>query len=141
MLLTGAWSIFAAGETSLRVAVASNFVETASAIAELYTEKTGTEVDLIVSSTGKLYAQIMRGAPFDVFLAADQKRPEMLYEKGKLENPEVYAKGLLAFWTKQRSRAEECSERAMLSASSRVAIANPEVAPYGEGSKTRAFRG
>lgn len=135
LLLCGVWSTLAAGEAPLRVAVASNFVATASAIAELYTEKSGTEVDLIVSSTGKLYAQIMRGAPFDVFLAADQRRPEMLYEKGKLENPEVYAKGLLAFWSKQRSRAEECSERAMLSASSRVAIANPEVAPYGEAAK------
>ena len=135
LLLSGVWSTLAVGELPLRVAVASNFVGTAAVIAELYTERTGTEVDLIVSSTGKLYAQIVRGAPFDVFLSADQRRPEMLYQKGKLENPEVYAKGLLAFWSKQKSREEECSERAMLRASSRVAIANPEIAPYGEAAK------
>ena len=65
-----------AGE--IRVAVASNFAGAITAIAERFEKKSGHNVTLAFGSTGKHYAQIKHGAPFDAFLAADGKRPRLL---------------------------------------------------------------
>ncbi|MDB4358778.1 substrate-binding domain-containing protein [Verrucomicrobiales bacterium] len=69
-------------EADLAVAVASDFGEPAKAIARAFEKKTGLTVSIATSSTGKHYAQIRNGAPFDVFLAADSKRPELLENEG-----------------------------------------------------------
>ena len=62
----------------LTVAVASNFLSTAQSISAAFGEKTGIEVRLSSGSTGKLFAQLVNGAPYDVFLAADRERPQRL---------------------------------------------------------------
>ena len=135
------WLFFAASTVSadsdeaLRVAVASNFGSTAAVIADAYTAKTGVDVDLIVSSTGKLYAQISRGAPFDVFLSADERRPEMLFETNRMEAPQAYAEGILTLWAPRAGNSRACTEREILRDSRRIAIANPDVAPYGEAAR------
>ena len=64
------------------VAVASNFKSTATQLAQLFFEETGNTLRLSSGSTGKLYTQIVNGAPFDVFLAADAERPALLEDSG-----------------------------------------------------------
>lgn len=127
------WTSTAQSRGPLRVAVASNFAATAELVAKVFTAETDQDIELIISSTGKLYAQILRGAPFDIFMSADLKRPAMLRDAGLSDEPVVYAEGVLAFWSKApRVAGKGCSEQELLGSARRVVIANPEVAPYGE---------
>ena len=64
------------------VAVASNFASAGGNLAAAFTEETGVDIRLSPGSTGKLYAQILHGAPFDIFLAADEERPLLLEQRG-----------------------------------------------------------
>lgn len=121
MILPGsAWA-----DTAI-VAVATNFMTVAEELAEAFGAVSGHEVTLVSGSTGKLYTQIMRGAPFDVFMAADQARPALLVDGGRADSQTTYAVGRLVLW----SRTEEASESALRRAE-RLAIANPALAPYG----------
>lgn len=112
------------------VAVASNFIRSAAELAERFETETGVTVRLSTGSTGKLYAQIINGAPFDVFLAADAERPARLEQSGHVVTGArfTYAQGALVLWSRS---ASDC--RAVLSDkhSGRIALANPETAPYG----------
>ena len=69
-----------AGEVT--VAVAANAAEAIETVAAEFEQESGHQVTVTVGSTGKLYAQILHGAPFDLFLAADQERPRLLVEQG-----------------------------------------------------------
>ncbi len=87
-------------------------------------------------SSGTLFAQLDNGAPFDLFLSADVKFPRQLIERGKAEKDSLffYAIGHLVVWLPKESKLDltQLGARALLDASVRkVAIANPEVAPYG----------
>ena len=127
----------AAAET-LTVAVASNFSRTAQALASRYEETSGQPVRITTGSTGKLYAQIRNGAPYDALLAADQARPRRLEEAGLAVGGSrfTYAEGRLAVWTRDRnlSLAELASALTGTGVRS-IAIANPELAPYGRASR------
>ena len=117
----------------LTVAVAANFTGPMKKISKLFTEKTGIEILPSYGSTGKLYALIDNGAPFDVFLAADQKRPELLYQQHLVSKPVIYAKGQAVLWT---SRLDTCKAHTWKKALrlpqfKRISIANPKLAPYG----------
>ena len=70
----GAWASAPDAPTMARIAVASNFVDTLRLLIEDYRELRNDQIQLSAGSTGKLYAQIRQGAPFDLFLAADQAR-------------------------------------------------------------------
>ena len=122
---------FAAGDR-LTIAVASNFVPVARELAETFGESSGIEVRISAGSTGKLYNQIVNGAPFDVFLAADAERPALLESSGKglAGTRRTYAIGSLVFWSRDPALAEHCEE-ALAHIRGRLAIANPETAPYG----------
>jgi len=88
---------------------------------------------LSIGSTGKLYAQIENGAPFDVLLAGDQDRPERLVASG-LADPTsrfTYAVGRLTLWSADPERIPADGQHALRHGSFRLAIANPELAPYG----------
>jgi molybdate transport system substrate-binding protein len=124
-----------AGKATVTVAVAANALRPIEEIALAFTEAKGIEVRVVHGSTGKLYAQITQGAPFDVFLSADKLRPSTLVEKG-FAGPEsrfTYARGSLALWTARKDL--KLSERGLdvLNDESvkKVAIANPMTAPYG----------
>lgn len=116
---------------SITVAVASNFTRSATDLAAHFEAETGIAVRLSNGSTGKLYAQILNGAPFDVFLAADADRPTRLEQSGHaVAGARIsYARGALVLWSRS---AGDC--RAVLSdeTSGHVALANPETAPYGK---------
>ena len=85
----------------VHVAVASNFLNPLKEIAAVYKQDTGNRLILISGSTGKLYAQIRHGAPFDVLLAADSKRPALLEQEGTgiAGTRFTYAVGTLVLWS------------------------------------------
>lgn len=122
-----------AGE-KVTVAVASNFIQAARELAVLFEQETGHEVLFSASSSGKLYAQISHGAPFDVFLSADAERPRLLAEQG-LAVPAsrfTYARGQLTLWSvDERYQDGQCDEALKAGEFDRLAIANPRTAPYG----------
>lgn len=121
----------AAQAERLTVAVASNFLTTARDIAAVFEAETGHEVALVHGSTGKLFAQIRAGAPFDVFLSADQERAARVRDEGRaVDGPKTYAEGRLALVHGART-APGTLEQILGGAGLRIAIADPAVAPYG----------
>jgi len=117
----------------LIVAVAANFTAPMKLIVPLFTAKSGIEVLPSYGGTGMLYALIHNGAPFDLFLAADQRRPELLYKGRLAEKPRIYARGQAVLWTAKKDvgNASRWQEVLNLPGMNRVAIATPELAPYG----------
>ena len=118
----------------LTVAVASNFVPVAEEIGVRFAEQTGHEVRISPGSTGKLYAQISNGAPYDVFLSADSDRPALLVANkyGVAETRITYAVGSLVLWSRDPKYEESgCLEQLQDLGKDHLAIANPETAPYG----------
>lgn len=123
---------------TITVAVASNFAQPAREIAERFEESSGHSVRVTTASTGKLYAQIVNGAPFDVLLAADQERPRLLEESGLgVEGTRsTYAVGALTLWSRDEGLdGKDCMEQLTKLGSKRLAIANPLTAPYGVAAK------
>ncbi|MEM9058231.1 MAG: molybdate ABC transporter substrate-binding protein [Pseudomonadota bacterium] len=134
LVVLAAWLAPAAAAQTLHVAVASNFLSTARELVPRFEAASGHRVRLSSGSTGLLYAQLTAGAPFDVFLAADVERPARLERDGvALEGSRVtYALGQLVLWsTRPRYRGQDCLDALERQAYTHVAIANPEVAPYG----------
>lgn len=131
LLLVVVASTGVARAETLTVAVASNFTTTLKAVATAF--EAGSEHRLRISSasTGKLYAQIVNGAPFDVFLAADVSHPRLLEANGiaLADTRFTYATGRLALWS--RRAATDCSTWLTESDDGKLAIANPLHAPYG----------
>ena len=121
----------AAAADKALVAVAANFKATAEQLASAFQTTSGHELVLISGSTGKLYTQITNGAPFHVFLAADSERPEKLHAAGiTTEPPRTYASGQLGIWVRgEPSTESEHADR--LGGLRRIALANPNLAPYG----------
>lgn len=113
------------------VAAAANTMYAMPEIISAFNKKhPGIKVDLILSSSGKLTAQIVHGAEYDVFMAANMKYPEFLYKKGLAKvKPAVYAKGAIALFSVKKFNLHNF-RKALLRAGS-IAIANPKTAPYG----------
>ncbi|MFT7472527.1 MAG: molybdate transport system substrate-binding protein [Kiritimatiellia bacterium] len=121
------------GET-LNVAVASNFVAAMLRIEQAFEGNSEHEVRLIRGSSGKHYAQISNGAPFDIFLSADQFRPRRLVEEGLARESDLttYAQGQLALWSRENDL--QLGREYLLNTDNYdvIAIANPRLAPYGQ---------
>lgn len=120
-----------AGEVSL--GVAANFTDTTRELAERFEAETGHTVSASYGSTGKLYAQIKNGAPFDVFMAADVRRPALIEaeEAGVPGTRFTYARGKLALWSPAAEAFESAESYLAEQPFSRLAMANPKTAPYG----------
>ena len=122
----------------MTVAVASNFKVAAAELAVVFEAETGHRVRLSAGSTGKLYAQIVNGAPFDVFLAADAERPRLLAESGLGSEASrfTYATGSLVLWFADPATAgRDCRKLLDGGLTGRLAIANPDLAPYGRAAR------
>ncbi len=121
-----------ASSQELRIAVAANAQFVTQALKKVFEEESGIKTTLIVSSSGKLTAQIKQGAPFDVFLSADMKYPETLYKEGDAaDKPEVYAYGKLVLWTFGDIDLSKGINAIKDQKITKFAIANPQTAPYG----------
>lgn len=117
---------------SLNVAVASNFAGTLHKLAERFKSKSGHEVLVSSASTGKIYAQIKNGAPFDVFMSADEARADLLVKEGEGDagHAAIYAVGKLAFIS-NIAMPGKCQDVLSDARLRHLAIANPQTAPYG----------
>jgi len=121
------------GADEIRVAVASNFRQAMGAAAERFEQRSGHEAILISGSTGKHYAQIVNGAPFDAFFAADAERPRRLDAERRIVPGTrfTYAVGKLVLWSADKGRVDPMGDVLRFGAFEHLAIANPELAPYG----------
>lgn len=117
----------------IRVAVSANFAQTLKEIVTVFEKDTGHKVALTQGSTGKLYAQISQGAPFDVLLSADDETPEKLVREGKAVTGTqfTYAVGRLALWSPKSDMVDEGGQVLKTDKFRFIAIANSRVAPYG----------
>lgn len=117
------------------IAVATNFREAAAVIEEGFEAQTGYEISTASGATGQLYAQIHNGAPFDVMLSADQRRPQMLLEEGYAVKGTrfTYAIGKLILWSADDALLSGRDGGDVLKGGAfrSLAIANPDLAPYG----------
>ncbi len=117
----------------LRAAVAANFLGTLQTLAERYEAVSGTRLVLSAGSSGALYAQIVNGAPFDLFLSADQERPEALERDGLslTDSRFTYAEGIPVLWSPRPNVVDE--DGAVLHGKTfrHLALADPRNAPYG----------
>lgn len=118
---------------AVQVAVAANFTEPMKAIAADFERDTGDRVELSFGSTGKFYAQIRNGAPFDLFLAADEAAPERLENEGGTVAGSrfTYAVGRLVLWSAQAGAVDAAGEVLKKNGFKAIAIANAKLAPYG----------
>lgn len=114
---------------TLTLGVANNFYRPMKALVADYRQLHDDNVEISTGSTGQLYAQIVNGAPFDLFFSADQVRPQLLVEKQLADAPFTYAQGVLVAW----SPAENVDVQAQLFSGGfeYLAIADPKLAPYG----------
>ena len=114
------------------VAVAANFASSMGELEALFEADGIHELTVVSGSTGQLYAQIVNGAPYDVFLAADRERPRLLAEAGLGNAPFAYALGRLALWTREPRFTDGLTVEVLAGDDfRRLAIANPRLAPYG----------
>lgn len=119
----------------LSVYTAANFTLPMKELAKRYEEQTGVKIVPNFGSTGMLYGQIENGAPVDLFFAADEKRPEMLFKAGKSLQPVTYAKGRAVLWTLKDITAETWQEALQALPDGPLGLSNPKTAPYGATAK------
>ncbi len=116
------------------IAVATNFAEPMELLEADFENRSGHAITVAPGSTGKLYGQIVQGAPFDILLAADMERPRRLEDEGHAVTGSrfTYAIGRLTLWSADRSLIPEDGLTVLHSGGFRsLAIANPDLAPYG----------
>ena len=124
-----------AGEVS--AAVAANFTAQAEQIVALFQKESGHTVKLSFGSSGKFTSQIKEGAPFDVFLAADEKNPKLLEDGGlAVANSRfIYALGKLVLWSAKPGYVDDKGDVLKSASYNKLAYADPKLAPYGMAAK------
>lgn len=132
-LLAGLLTAFGLHAAEVQVAVAANFTAPAQQIAAEFERKTGHKALLSFGATGKFYAQIRNGAPFEVFLAANDSTPAKLDSEGMTVAGSrfTYAVGTLVLWSAKADLVDAKGEILQSGAFNKLAIANPKTAPYG----------
>jgi molybdate transport system substrate-binding protein len=128
--IAGAWA------DELRIAVASNFLLPIKELSVEFEKNSATKIRVISASTGKLFAQIKQGAPFDILLAADSLRPKILEKEGIGISGSrfTYAIGGLVLWSADTKKKNLRNDLKVLNQKNfrYLAIANPKTAPYGK---------
>ena len=123
----------AAQAVEVRIAVAANFTAPMKTIAAQFATETGHTTAISYAATGKLYAQIKSGAPFDVFLSADEQTPARLEKESLLVTGSrfTYAVGRLVLWSAHPDFVDAQGEILRTEKFSKIALAAPRLAPYG----------
>jgi molybdate transport system substrate-binding protein len=121
-----------AAADTLTVAVAANVQYAFDDLQAVFKKETGHDLKPVYNSSGKFTAQIMSGAPFDVFLSADMEYPEKLHKEGyAAAAPKVYAYGALVLWTMKDIDLGNWQSALAGASVAKIAVANPKTAPYG----------
>lgn len=130
-------SINLAHADEIRVAVASNFSNAITFLAKRFEKESDHKVTLIFGSSGKHYAQIKHGAPFDIYFSADTKRPKLLDDEGIIISGSrfTYARGKLVLWSPKNDFVDSKGEVLKEKNFNHLSIANPKIAPYGKAAK------
>ena len=130
LLLNGV-SAFGAVAT---IAVASNFAEVAKHLASEFESNSEHRLTIVTGASGRFYAQILNGAPFDVFLSADSEKPSQLISLGYAlpDSAFTYATGRLVLWSRDEELIKDGASALSSNNSYKVAYANPRLAPYGK---------
>jgi len=117
----------------VQVAVAANFTGPMQVISALFERDTGHKATLSFGATGKFYAQIKNGAPFEILLAADDETPARLIKEGNAVDGSAftYAIGTLVLWSASPTLIDSKGEILKKGGFKHLAIANPKTAPYG----------
>lgn len=120
--------------SEVRVAVAANFAQPLKDIAAAFQKDTGHTLSVTPGASGKFYAQISNGAPFDVFISADDETPRRLAAEGRAVagSQFTYAVGRLALWSPTEGLVDQGGGVLKSDRYQFLAIANPKVAPYGQ---------
>jgi molybdate transport system substrate-binding protein len=135
LLLTGfAFSVLQAAQAdTVSVAVAANFTAPMQKIAAAFEADTGHKAELSFGATGKFYAQITNGAPFQILLSADDTTPAKLEKDSKAvaQTRFTYAIGTLVLWSAQPGYVDAQGQVLQTGDFKHLALANPKLAPYG----------
>ncbi len=132
-LLLGLVFVSCGESAEVQVAVASNFAAPAKSLSRAFERATGHRAVISLGATGKLYAQIRQGAPYEVLLAADAATPAKLIDEGLAlaDTRMTYAIGRLVLWSRDTDRIDSNGKVLSQGQFRRLAIANPKLAPYG----------
>jgi len=127
------FSVGSAFADEVQVAVAANFTAPIQAIAKDFEADTGHKLVASFGATGQFYTQIKNGAPFEVFLAADDTTPAKLEKENEIVKGSrfTYAVGTLALWSAKEDYVDDKGEVLKKNAYQHLSIANPKAAPYG----------
>ncbi len=127
------WSLAILGAGEISIAVAANVSYAIEPLKKtFYILHPETKIQVILGSSGKLTAQIKHGAPYDIFMSANMKYPEALYEeKIAITKPLVYAQGALAYLSVKKQDFSKGMDILKDKNIEKIAIANPKIAPYG----------
>lgn len=122
-------------EQKLLIATAANAHFALEEIADNFAVETGIPTKIVIGSSGKHTAQIEAGAPYDIFVSADLRYPERLFTAGLTTSaPGIYAYGNLVLYS-NKILTNQSLKKLLQESSNRIAIANPETAPYGMAAK------
>lgn len=118
----------------VQVAVAANFTAQIDEIGKAFNKATGHQLKVSTGASGKFYAQIKNGAPFQVFLSADEEKPAQLEKDGLAVQGSrfTYAIGKLVLWSADPAVVDAKGQVLVKNQFNKLAIANPKTAPYGE---------
>lgn len=127
----------ALAEEKISVAVAANFISAFKEMSADFEAKTKIKVEATFSSSGNFYSQITNGAPYDLFLSADEERPAKLNKEGAADTPFIYAKGQAVLWAASNEfcKAKTWQDALKNEQVKKIAIANTQTAPYGAAAK------
>ncbi|MCH4870579.1 MULTISPECIES: molybdate ABC transporter substrate-binding protein [Pseudomonas] len=131
--LIGCLAVTGVQADEVQVAVAANFTAPIQAIASEFEKDTGHKLIAAYGATGQFYTQIKNGAPFEVFLAADDSTPEKLEKEGDIVPGSrfTYAIGTLALWSAKDGYVDDAGKVLEKNQFKHLSIANPKAAPYG----------
>ena len=132
-LLLALFAALPALADEVQVAVAANFTGPMQVIAALFERDTGHKANLAFGATGKFYAQITNGAPFEVLLSADDETPARLIKEGYGVSGSAftYAIGKVVLWSAEPKLVDAKGEILKKGGFKHIAVANPKTAPYG----------
>lgn len=134
LILTTACGRSDSNFNTLTVAVAGSMKQAAEQLADEFMKfQPDSKIEVVPSASGTIVAQILNGAPFDLFMSADMKFPRAVYDKGYAVNsPEVYARGTLVVFSRHGLNFSNPLTTLSEMNIKKIAIANPDTAPYGK---------